>query len=74
MAKTETLEEVLCDGEVLVLSDGRRLVIDDLDDATLASIWLPPARIAMRAGLGQKLRVTNVETGETVAARLHLGG
>jgi len=47
-----------------------RLVIDDPDDATMKSIWLPPARIAMRAGLGQKLRVTNVETGETVAARL----
>ena len=67
MAKTDTLEEVLRDGEVLVLNGGRRLIIDEPDDATMASIWLPPARVTLRGG--QQLRVTNVETGETVAAR-----
>ena len=66
MAKTDTVEEVLRDGEVLVLNGGRRLIIDDPDDATMASIWLPPARVTLRGRSGERLRVTNVET---VAAR-----
>ena len=38
--------------------------IDDPEDATMASIRLPPARMTLRGRLGQKLRVTNVETGD----------
>lgn len=63
------LEDVEKDGEVLLLEDGRRLKVSNADDATVASIWLPPARLTLRKGKRGDLSVTNEETGETVAAR-----
>jgi hypothetical protein len=67
--KATLLEDVQQDGEVLVLNDGRRFVVADTDDATIASIWLPTARITLQRGKGRIVRVTNADTGETVIAR-----
>ena len=70
LARKETLlEDVRKDGEILVLSDGRRFAVTDGDDATIASIWLPTARITLQQGKGRLVRMTNADTGETVAAR-----
>ena len=63
------LEDVEKDGEVLLLDDGRRLKVSNADDATVASIWLPPARLTLRKGKRGDLSVTNEETDETVSAR-----
>ena len=67
--RTTLLEDVLRDGEVLVLNDGRRFVVVGTGDATIASIWLPTARITLQRGEGRIVRVTNADTGETVMAR-----
>jgi hypothetical protein len=72
---TATLEDVERDGDVLVLADGRRLEVSP-GDSTVASIWLPDARLTLGASKargrrdGFDLAVTNEETGQTVAARL----
>ena len=65
------LEDVKQYGEVLLLKDGRRLMVLNPEDATMASIWLPPARLTLRPGQRavSNLSVTNEETGETVSAR-----
>ncbi len=63
------LEDVEKNGEVLLLEDGRRLKVSNADGATVASIWLPPARLTLRKGKRGDLSVTNEETGETVSAR-----
>jgi hypothetical protein len=68
-----SLEDVQRDGEILVLNDGRRFAVANADDATVASIWLPTMRITVKQGKGRLVRVTNADTGETVAAR-HLSG
>lgn len=71
MSTKAVLEDVEQDGEVLLLKDGRRLKVPNAEEATMASIWLPPARLTLRAGKGgsPNLSVTNEETGETVSAR-----
>lgn len=70
MIEKATLEDVEKDGEVLLLEDGRRLKVSNRDDATVASIWLPPARVTLRKGKGRSasVTVTNEETGETISA------
>ncbi len=69
MTENAVLEDVLNDGELLVLADGRRLAVKRAD-STVASIWLPPARMTLRTRKGASdISVTNKETGETVAAR-----
>ena len=71
MSAKAILEDVEQNGEVLLLKDGRRLKVPNPDDATMASIWLPPSRLTLRPGKrgGSYLSVTNEETGETVSAR-----
>jgi len=64
----QELEDVQRDGEILVLNDGRRFAVANADDATIASIWLPTMRITVKQGK-RGVRVTNADTGETVAAR-----
>ena len=65
-----TLEDVEKDGEVLLLKDGRRLKVNNRDDATVASIWMPSTRVTLRKGKGRSasVSVTNEETGETISA------
>lgn len=65
-----TLEDVEKDGEVLLLKDGRRLKVNNPDDATVASIWMPSTRVTLRKGKGRYpgVTVTNEETGETISA------
>lgn len=70
MAENATLEDVEKDGEVLLLKDGRRLKVNNPDDATVASIWMPSTRVTLRKGKGRaaSVSVTNEETGETISA------
>jgi hypothetical protein len=65
-----TLEDVEKHGDVLLLEDGRRLKINNRDDATVASIWMPSTRLTLRKGKGRSasVTVTNEETGETISA------
>jgi hypothetical protein len=67
--KQTLLEDVWNDGQILVLSDGRRFAVADADDATNASIWVASARMALQLRRGCTALVTNVDTGETVSAR-----
>ena len=62
------LEEVEKDGEVLLLADGRRLLVPNDEDETVASIWVPPLRLTLRKGKRGTLNVTNEDTGETISA------
>lgn len=70
MAEKVTLEDVEKDGEVLLLKDGRRLKVNNRDDATVASIWMPSTRVTLRKRKGRAVgvSVTNEETGETISA------
>ena len=69
MTERAVLEDVLDDGETLLLADGRRLSLRRAD-SIIASIWLPPARLMLRRRKGASdIGVTNDETGETVSAR-----
>lgn len=70
MVEKVTLEDVEKDGEVLLLKDGRRLRVNNPDDATVASIWMPSTRMTLRKGKGRSagVTVTNEETGETISA------
>ena len=69
MTENAVLEDVLNDGETLLLADGRRFSVKRAD-STVASIWLPPARLTLRKRKGASdIRVTNDETGETVSAK-----
>ena len=69
MTDNAVLEDVLNDGELLLLADGRRLAVKRAD-SIVASIWLPPARLTLRKRKGvSDMSVTNNETGETVSAR-----
>jgi len=70
LAEKATLEDVEKDGEVLLLKDGRRLKVNNPDDATAASIWMPSTRLTLRKGKGRaaSVIVTNEETGETISA------
>jgi hypothetical protein len=69
MTERTVLDDVLDDGETLLLADGRRLAVKRAD-STVASIWLPPARLTLRKRKGgSDISVTNDETGETVVAR-----
>lgn len=70
MVEKVTLEDVEKDGEVLLLKDGRRLRVNNPDDATVASIWMPSTRMTLRKGKGRSAGVTaiNEETGETISA------
>ncbi len=64
------LKDVEKDGEVLLLKDGRRLKVNNSDDATVASVWMPSTHVTLRKSKGRvaSVRVTNEETGETVSA------
>ena len=70
MVEKVTLDDVEKDGEVLLLEDGRRLKVNNRDDATVASIWMPSTRVTLRKGKGRSgsVTVTNEETGETISA------
>ncbi len=70
MTERAVLADVLRDGEVLLLADGRRLTVKRADSA-ITSIWFPDSRITLRKGSdAAEIRVTNDDTGETVPARL----
>ena len=64
------LDDVEKDGEVLLLADGRRLVVSNGDDATVASIWMPPVCLILRKGKHGTLSVTNEDNGETISAAI----
>jgi hypothetical protein len=70
-----TLADIERDGDVLVLADGRRLEVSPAE-ASVASIWLPGARLTLREtrARGRRaafdLAVTHEEMGQTVAARV----
>jgi len=70
LAEKVTLEDVEKVGEVLLLTDGRRLKVNDPDDATVASIWMPSARVTLRERKGPafSVSVTNEDTGDTISA------
>ena len=67
------LADVEEDGAALRLADGRRLLVSP-DDAAVASVWLPAARLTLRedGGRGRRaafsLTVTNEDTGDRIAA------
>jgi hypothetical protein len=67
------LEDVEKDGETLLLADGRRLFVVNDEDATVASIWLPPVRLTLRKGKRGSLSVTNEDNGETISATAAAG-
>jgi len=64
------LDDVEKDGELLLLGDGRRLVVSNDEDATVASIWMPSVRLTLRKGKRGTLSVTNDDTGETISAAI----
>jgi hypothetical protein len=70
-----TLQDVENDGDILLLADGRRLLVNP-DDAAATSIWVysAPAPLTLRWGNDRgaefDLIVTNEETGDTITARL----
>jgi hypothetical protein len=68
-----TLDDVGKDGDVLLLVDGRRLLVNP-KDAAVTSIWERLAPLTLRERRGGRaafgLTVTNEETGDTVAAKL----
>ena len=68
MAEKAVLEDVEKDGEVLLLADGRRLLVPNNEDATVASIWMPPLCLTLRKGKHGTLNVTNEDTGDTISA------
>jgi hypothetical protein len=70
LAEKATLEDVEKDGEVLLLKDGRRLKVNNPDDATVASIWMPSANMTLRKRKGPafSVSVTNEDTGEMISA------
>jgi len=69
-AEKAMLKDVEKDGEVLLLEDGRRLKVNNSDDATVASVWMPSTRVTLRKRKGRAagITVTNEETGETISA------
>jgi hypothetical protein len=68
------LEDVEKDGDILLLADGRRLMVNP-DDAAVASVWFPAARLTLREGTARgrraafNLTVTNEDTGDTITAK-----
>ncbi len=69
MTEKAILDDVLKDGELLVLADGRRLAVKRAD-SVLTSIWFPEARLTLRkAKSAAEIKVTNDDTGETVVAK-----
>ena len=70
MTEKAILDDVEKDGEVLLLADGRRLVVSHDEDATVASIWMPPVCLTLRKGKRGTLSVTNDDTGETISAAI----
>jgi hypothetical protein len=67
------LNDVEKDGEVLLLADGRRLVVSNDEDATVASIWMPPVCLTLRKGKHGTLSVTNDDSGETISVESTTG-
>jgi hypothetical protein len=69
MTEKAVLDDVLKDGEVLLLADGRRLAVKRAD-SVVTSIWFPEARLTLRKGKrAGEMGVTNEDTGETVPAK-----
>lgn len=69
MIENAVLDDVLDDGEMLLLADGRRLAVKRADSIA-TSIWFPKARLTLRRRKGAfDISVTNDETGETVSAK-----
>ena len=70
LTEKATLEDVEKHGGVLLLKDGRRLKVNNSDDATVASIWFPSTRLTLRTRKGSafSVSVTNEDTGETISA------
>ena len=70
MTEKAVLDDVLDDGEMLLLADGRRLAVKRAD-SVVTSIWFPEARLTLRKGKSPAgISVTNDDTGETVPAKL----
>ncbi len=58
LAEKAMLKDVEKDGEVLLLKDGRRLKVNNSDDATVASVWMPSTRVTLRKRKGRAAGVT----------------
>jgi hypothetical protein len=70
MTEKAVLDDVLDDGELLLLADGRRLAVKRADSIA-ASIWFPEARLTLRKlKKATEISVTNDDTGESVLAKL----
>ena len=70
MTEKAVLDDVLDDGELLLLADGRRLAVKRADSIA-TSIWFPEARLTLRKRKNAgEISVTNDDTGETVPAKL----
>jgi hypothetical protein len=70
MTEKAVLEDVLQNGDVLLLADGRRLAVARAD-VDVTSIWFPEARLTLRKRKNAAgISVTNEDTGETVLAEL----
>jgi hypothetical protein len=68
MREKAVLDDVLKDGELLLLADGRRLAVKRAD-SVITSIWFPEAHLTLSKGKRSgEISVTNEDTGETVAA------
>jgi hypothetical protein len=69
MPDKAVLEDVLRDGEILLLADGRRLAVSRAA-TELTSGWFQEADLTLRKRKsGPEMDVTNEDTGETVQAR-----
>ena len=69
LADKVTLADTERDGEVLLLKDGRRLLVANSDDATVASCWFPDADLVLKAGKRGNVLVTNMDSADTVSAK-----
>lgn len=70
MTEKAVLDDVLKDGEILLLADGRRFAVQRAD-SVVTSIWFPDARLTLRKGKRTgEIGVTNEDTGEVVPAKL----
>jgi hypothetical protein len=69
LAEKAILQDVLKAGEILLLRDGRRLIVANRQDATAASIWFAGVRLVLKQGKRGQLVVENEDTGETISAK-----
>jgi ABC-type taurine transport system substrate-binding protein len=69
LADKAILKDVLRAGEILLLRDGRRLVVANRGDATAASVWFPGVRLLVKTGKRGQVVIENEDTGETISAK-----